>query len=160
MNKSEIPAAQKGVLSMLMDDHRKVKKLFKDFEKEKDASKKEAMVREACMELTVHAQIEEELFYPFLREQDPKVFGDLLNEALVEHASAKDLISQLEAADPTDELYDAKFTVLGEYVNHHVEEEEDQLFVKVISKKIDLRELLPELEQRKESLMASPATVR
>jgi hemerythrin-like domain-containing protein len=153
MNKSEIPAAQKAVLGMLMDDHRKVKKLFKDFKSEKDASRKEEIVREACTELTVHAELEEQQFYPFLREQDEKTFGDLLNEAKVEHASAKDLIAQLLEMGPSDELYDARFTVLGEYVNHHITEEEDELFVKIISKRVDLKELEPVLRELKQDLM-------
>ena len=154
MNKSEIPAEQKAVLSMLLDDHRKVKKIFKDFESEKDAQKKQSMVTEVCNELTVHTRIEEEKFYPFLREQNEKVFGDMLNEALVEHASAKELISQLRQMTPDDEFYDAKVTVLGEYVNHHVTEEEDEMFTKVISKKVDLRELEEPMKQLKEQAMA------
>ncbi len=158
MNKSDIPSGQKAVLSLLMDDHRKVKKIFSSFEKEKDPKKKETMVQEACAELTVHTKIEEEIFYPFLRDQNPDVFGDLLDEALVEHATAKDLISQLESASSEDDLYEAKFTVLGEYVNHHVTEEEDELFPKVISKKIDLQQIQEEMKQRKEELMQDPAT--
>lgn len=154
MNKSDIPAAQKDVLGMLIDDHRKVKKLFKDFEKEKDATRKQEVVKEACTELTVHTQLEEQHFYPFLRDSDPSVFGSLLDEALVEHASAKDLISQLESMEPGDELYEAKVTVLGEYVNHHVVEEEDELFVKIISKKIDLKELSPIMEDAKQEFMS------
>ncbi|RTZ48135.1 hemerythrin domain-containing protein [Candidimonas sp. SYP-B2681] len=154
MNKSQIPTAQKEVLSLLLDDHRKVKKLFKDFESQADSAKKDAIVKEACTELTVHAQIEEQLFYPFLRDQNTDAFGDLLDEALVEHASAKDLIAQLLDMNPEDDLYDAKFTVLGEYVNHHVTEEEDELFPKVISKKVDLRELLPAMKQMKEEMLA------
>ena len=159
MNKSEIPVAQKSVLGVLLDDHKKVKKIFKDFESEKDEGKKQEMVAEACMELTVHTQIEEQKFYPFLRDQDPEAFGDLLNEATVEHASAKDLIAQLQDMTPEDELFDAKFTVLGEYVNHHVTEEEDELFPKVISKKIDLRELGTEMEQLRQELMSKAAVL-
>jgi hemerythrin superfamily protein len=155
MNKSEIPAAQKGVLGALMDDHRKVRKIFKDFESEKDEGKKSDMVSEACTALTVHTKLEEELFYPYLRDQNPNKFGDLLDEALVEHASAKMLIAELEkAAGPDDALYDARFTVLGEYVNHHVNEEENELFPKVIAAKIDLRELQEQLDQRRQELMA------
>lgn len=75
-------------------------------------------------QLTVHAAIEEEIFYPFLREQDPEQFGDLLNEALVEHASAKELIAQIQGMSIKDDLYEAKVTVLSEYVAHHVTEEE------------------------------------
>lgn len=153
MNKSEIPAGQKAVLGMLMDDHRKVKKLFKEFKSEKDEARKEEIVREACTELTVHAELEEQEFYPFLREQDEKTFGDLLDEAKVEHESAKQLIAQLLEMSPEDELYDAKFIVLGEYVSHHITEEEDELFTKIISKKVDLKELEPVMTELKQDLM-------
>jgi hemerythrin superfamily protein len=153
MNKSEIPAAQKAVLGMLMDDHRKVKKLFKEFKSEKDSARKEEIVREACTELTVHAEIEEQQFYPFLREQDENTFGDLLDEAKVEHESAKQLIAQLLEMGPDDPLYDARFTVLGEYVSHHITEEEDELFPKVIAKKVELKELGPVMTELKQDLM-------
>ena len=155
MNKSRIPVAQKEVLSMLLDDHKKAKALFKDFESTSDDTKKEQIAKQACTELTVHTLLEEELFYPYLRDQDPDAFGDLLNEALVEHASVKELIAQIEGMTMKDELYEAKVTVLGEYVNHHVKEEEDELFVKVIDKKIELRDLAPPLTERKEELMSS-----
>ncbi|HEY9281207.1 MAG TPA: hemerythrin domain-containing protein [Eoetvoesiella sp.] len=150
MNKSQIPTAQKDVLGLLLDDHRKVKKIFKDFESAKDDAEKQKMVMEACSDLTLHTQIEEAHFYPFLRNQDAKAFGDLLDEAKVEHASAKELINQLSSMKPQDNLYDAKFTVLGEYVTHHITEEEGELFPKVISKKIDLRELLEPMQALKE----------
>lgn len=155
MNKSEIPTAQKGVLGALIDDHRRAQKLFKQFESEKDPQKCKEIVTQTCMELKVHTAIEEEVFYPFVRDQNPEQFGDLLNEALVEHASAKELIAQLESAAPEDELYKAKFTVLGEYVNHHVNEEESELFPKIIKKDIDLREIQEQIETRKEALQAS-----
>ena len=159
MNKSEIPSPQRAALSMLLDDHRKVKKIFSDFKTEKDAAKKQSMVSEACTDLTVHAQIEEQHFYPFLRDQDEKTFGDLLDEALVEHNSAKILISELQKMGPDDELFDAKFTVLGEYVNHHVKEEENEIFPKVVSKKIDLRELETTMRQLKEELKAEATSL-
>ncbi len=152
MNKSQIPAAQKDVLSLLMDDHKKVKRLFKEFETEKSAATKEKLAQEACTELTVHATVEEEIFYPFLREKNPEIFGDLLNEALVEHATAKDLIAQIQNINMKDDLYKAKVTVLSEYVAHHVTEEEDELFPKVIAQKVDLREILTSMTERKEAL--------
>lgn len=157
MNKSSIPVAQKEALGMLIDDHRKAKKLFKEFESEKDSKKKEAIAREVCMELTVHTRLEEEYFYPALREQDLEAFDDLLNEATVEHASAKELIAQIEGSGPSDPLWEAKVTVLGEYVNHHVEEEEEEMFTLVIDKKIDLREIAQSMVQRKEELLATTA---
>jgi len=157
MNKSKIPVAQKDVLSLLLDDHKQAKKLFKDFESEDDHIKKEAIAREVCLELTAHTTIEEEVFYSYLREQDPEEFGDLLNEALVEHASAKDLIAQIRSMGIEDDLFEAKVTVLGEYVAHHVKEEEEELFPKVISKKIELRELLTSMTERKEEVMQAAA---
>ncbi|HUH88753.1 MAG TPA: hemerythrin domain-containing protein [Pusillimonas sp.] len=155
MNKSQIPVAQKEVLSLLLDDHKKAKKLFKDFEAEKNESAKEKLAREVCTELTIHTTIEEEVFYPFLREQNSELFGDLLNEALVEHASAKELIAQIQGMSIKDDLYEAKVIVLGEYVAHHVKEEEDELFPKVISQKIDLRELAGPMTERKEEAVQS-----
>lgn len=139
---------------MLIDDHRKVEKLAKDYKKEKDDARKKAIVDEACLELMAHTQIEEEIFYPFLREQDEKEFGSMLDEALVEHASVKSLVEQLQGMQPGDDLYDAKFTVIAEYVNHHVKEEEDEMFKQVIEKKIDLRELEEKMKAMKEDIVA------
>jgi hemerythrin superfamily protein len=101
--------------------------------------------------LTVHATIEEELFYPAARENSTE--QDLLDEAEVEHASAKDLIAQIEGMDAGDELYDAKVKVLGEYIDHHVKEEEE-LFPKVKRAKLDLEALGGELAARKQELQA------
>ncbi len=154
MNKSHLTNAQKGVLGMLIDDHRKVQKIFKSFESEKDTDKKQEMVLEACADLLAHAEIEEKHFYPFLRDADPEKFGDLLNEAIVEHASAKDLIAQLSQMSPDDEMYEAKFTVLGEYTNHHITEEEDELFPEVVKGEFDLRELEEPMQQTKETVLA------
>ncbi len=154
MNKASIPAAQKLSISLLLDDHRKVKKLFREFESVKNDTRKEEIVRDACRELTVHTQIEEELFYPALRDADNEAFGDLVDEAVVEHAGAKNLIAELESMKPGDDLYDAKFTVLAEYIEHHVKEEEEDLFPKVIRKKIALQEVGVAMVERKEALMA------
>lgn len=154
MNKSHLTNAQKGVLGMLIDDHRKVQKIFKAFESEKDIEKKREMVLEACTDLTAHTEIEEQHFYPFLRKADPEKFDDLLDEAKVEHASAKELIAQLMEMGPEDDLYDAKFTVLGEYTNHHITEEEDELFPLAVKAELDLRELEQPMQQTKDAVMA------
>src|SRR5690606_27934863 len=122
--------------------------------KEKDQAKKQEIVDEACLNLTVHTQLEEKTFYPFLRECDPDKYGSLLNEALVEHSSAKDLIAQLRGMAPDDALFEAKFTVLGEYVNHHLEEEENEMFKQLIEDGLDLRELAPQMLEQKEALEA------
>lgn len=142
-------------IDMLVDDHKKVKKLFKDFDKLKekgDAEDKQALVEEICNELILHTQIEEEIFYPAARDV---VEEDMLNEAEVEHASAKDLIEQIQALDPSDPMYDAKVTVLGEYIEHHVEEEEKEMFPKMKKSKLDLEALGEEMASMKESSQTS-----
>lgn len=149
-------AAKTDATALLERDHAEVKKLFKQYEKladaEADGSERQALAEQICMMLTVHATIEEEIFYPAAREAE--VDDDLLDEAEVEHASAKDLIAQIEAMGPEDELYDAKVTVLGEYINHHVQEEEGEMFPKCRRAKMDLAALANELAERKAELMA------
>ncbi|NEX60373.1 hemerythrin domain-containing protein [Noviherbaspirillum galbum] len=137
-------------IDMLKEDHKKVLDMFKQFEKMKeddDDDARQLLVEAACAELTVHAQLEEELFYPALREAlDDQ---DMLDEAEVEHASAKQLIAELNAMQPGDDLYNAKFTVLGEYVKHHVEEEEKEMFKQVTKAKMDLEQLTEDMMQRR-----------
>lgn len=140
-------------IALLIDDHKKVKKLFKDFEKVKEGNveDKVELVQKTLMELKVHTAIEEEIFYPAVRAAIDD--DDLMNEAEVEHDSAKDLIGQIESMEPEDPMYDARFTVLGEYVNHHVEEEQEEMFAKVKKAKLDLTALGNEMLTRKQSLM-------
>jgi hypothetical protein len=145
--------------SLLDTDHRNVKEMFKEYEtlsgsKAASASqKKRDLANEICMELTVHAQIEEEIFYPGLREAIKDT--DLLDEAAVEHASAKDLIAQIQEATDVDDMFDAKVTVLGEYIDHHVKEERNEIFVKArAARGLDLVAMREQLEARKEELMA------
>jgi hemerythrin-like domain-containing protein len=149
----------KDACDLLDADHKKVQKMFKDYEEltnsraRSAAQKKMDLARQICMELTVHTQIEEEIFYPACREAIKDT--DILDEATVEHQSAKDLIAQLEQADEADEMYDAKVKVLGEYVNHHIKEEKNELFPKArAARKLDLVAMRDELETRKEELMA------
>lgn len=128
--------------------------MFKEYDKMKDKGsegEKLQLVRKICMELTVHAQIEEEIFYPAARKAIKD--EDLLDEATVEHASAKDLIQQLQSMSPSDDLYDAKVTVLGEYVDHHVEEEEGEMFKKARKAKMDVEKLGKKLSSRKRALL-------
>lgn len=144
-------------LKLLKQDHANVKTMFREFEELGDrafAGKKKLADR-ICLELTRHAAIEEEIFYPALREasQDSE---DQLDEALVEHASVKALVSQIAQMDSHDELYDAKVKVLGEYVNHHVKEEEGEMFAKAREAKLDLATLGREMEARKEEVDAVP----
>ncbi|TCS36310.1 hemerythrin HHE cation binding domain-containing protein [Paucimonas lemoignei] len=160
------PAASKSVatktattnavdaIALLKEDHKKAKKLFKDFEKLKEKGsdeEKAALVSQICMELTVHTRIEEEIFYPAFRKT--KDAEDMVDEATVEHASAKDLIRQLQSMQPSDDLYDAKVTVLGEYIEHHVEEEEKEMFKKAKRAKLDMVALGKKLASRKKAIM-------
>lgn len=142
-------------LHLLMEDHKKVKDMFEEFEQMKEAGDtddeaKQLLVETTCAELTIHTQVEEEIFYPAAREAIDDM--DLLDEAEVEHASARQLISELAAMQPDDDLYDAKFTVLGEYVKHHIQEEEKELFPKLKKADLDLDELGEEMRQRKVEL--------
>lgn len=143
-------------VKLLTADHREVKGLFQQYQElvDHDAEDDDKLVlaQQICTMLTVHAQIEEELFYPAAQEaiKEP----DLIDEATVEHASAKDLIAQIEASDPSEELFDAKVKVLGEYIDHHVKEEEGELFPQARKAKVDLQQLGEQLMQRKAELMA------
>jgi hemerythrin superfamily protein len=144
--------------TLLDNDHKAVKKMFKAYEelahsKARDATqKKMELAHEICHELTVHATIEEEIFYPALREALKET--DVLAEAEVEHAGAKDLIAQIESMDSADEMFDAKVKVLGEYIDHHVKEERNQIFPKArAARGLDLVAMREELQARKDALM-------
>lgn len=145
-----------NAIALLTADHKKVAGLFNRFDKlmEQDGAddEKAGLVKQICNELTVHAQIEEELFYPSVRTAIDD--DDLMDEADVEHAGAKELIAQLEAMQPGDELYDAKVVVLGEQIEHHVEEEEGEMFPQVKKAKLDTRELGEQMLERKLAIMA------
>ena len=148
---------EKDACDLLDADHRAVKKLFKEYEElagsraRSAAQKKMDLARQICQELTVHAQIEEEIFYPRLREAIRET--DVLDEAQVEHQGAKDLIAQIESAGEADEMFDAKVKVLGEYIDHHVKEERNEIFPKArAARKLDLVAMRDELEARKEEL--------
>jgi hemerythrin superfamily protein len=111
------------------------------------------LAQQICQALTAHAQIEEEIFYPAVRGAIKET--DLLDEAEVEHQSAKDLIAQIEAAGEPDDMFDAKVKVLGEYIDHHVKEERTEMFPKArAARKLDLVAMRDELEARFEELMA------
>jgi hemerythrin superfamily protein len=141
---------------LLKSDHDKVKQLFDEYESKAEENapeeERQQLARQICNALSVHASIEEEIFYPVAREAIEET--DLLDEASVEHAIAKDLIEQIENMQPSDELFDAKLRVLGEYVKHHIQEEEDQIFPQLTETDIDLEDLGQELAERRQELLA------
>jgi hemerythrin superfamily protein len=150
--------ARTEVLAELKDDHKRVKKAYRDFQKldgEEDVEACEALVRQVLDELTVHAAIEEELLYPAARG----AIADehLLDEAEVEHESMHALIDQLRGMSADDEKYAARFTVLCEYVLHHVKEEEGEMFPQLEKARLDWSALAAEMAQRREEL--TPAAV-
>lgn len=145
-------------IQLLVDDHEAAKAIFKQYEDlaENDGpnDEKKALAEKVCGMLTVHTTIEEEIFYPAAREALGEDGEDLLDEAEVEHASAKDLIAQIQGMEPDEDLYDAKVKVLGEYVNHHVEEEETEMFPKCQKSDLDQDTLATDLSARKDELKA------
>lgn len=143
---------QRDALQMLADDHRKVEDLFEKYENARGASAQAKIVRQICEELTIHTMIEEQVFYPAVRD---KVEDDMMDEAQVEHDSAKALILSLLRAEPGEEFYEAKVSVLKEQVEHHVYEEERQrgsLFAQVRKADIDLDALGQEMAALKQQL--------
>jgi len=152
--KTPAKSAAKGpdAIALLKADHRAVEKLFGQFEKARDTDRKKALADKICLELRVHMQMEEEIFYPTSREYLKD--EDIVDEAVVEHAAAKDLMGEIAGMEPGEELYDAKMTVLREQIEHHVEEEEDEYFPKVKKTDMDLKAIGAQLKARKGELMA------
>lgn len=156
--RSASSSTPRDALSLLRADHQMVQQLFDKYEKTRGEDRKGALAEQICNELTVHAQIEEEIFYPAAREAIRE--KDLVDEATVEHQSAKDLIAQIEGGKAGQELFDAKVKVLGEYIKHHVKEEQNELFPQVRKTKLDLRELGERLQARKQELMEGGGSER
>lgn len=141
----------KDALTLLKEEHRHVEELFEQFESARKPERKQQILQTLCAELTVHAMLEETHFYPAVREVLKKD-EHLLDEAEVEHAGVKALVAQLEAESPDAELYEAKVTVLKEYVQHHVKEEEKQMFPRIRKSALDTAALGVVLQQRKQEL--------
>lgn len=149
------PAAKRisksqDAIAILRADHTVVSGLFSEYEKTRSTPKKKALVAKICTELSLHAQVEEEIFYPAvkaaLRDKE------LVPEATVEHATLKELISQVEGREPDGEMFDAKIKVLSEYVKHHVKEEHNEMFPKAKSSKLNMEDLGAKILARKEEL--------
>ena len=144
---------QMDAIALLKADHRKVEDLFEQFESARGAKRKEEIARKICLELTIHTKIEEEIFYPACRG---RIDDELVDEAIVEHDSAKVLVAEIEAGGPDEDFYDAKVQVLSELIEHHVEEEEkrgDGMFAQARKAELDLDTLGEEMAARKAELM-------
>lgn len=152
--------ARNDILDLLKEDHARAKKSFRDAQKldpQDDRDELQTIVEQTCAELEIHAQIEEEFFYPAAREALKET--DLVDEAEVEHGSAKALIAQLRATNPADEKYAATFKVLGEYIKHHIKEEEQQMFEQLGRSSVDWEEVLQQMLTKREAMMAEMGLV-
>ncbi len=139
------------VTDMLREDHQHVKDLFKQFAKTNNAQKKQQIVETALTELQVHAELEEKLIYPVIRQKMKD--EDLMDEALEEHHVVHGVIGELKKMKPGDERYDAKFTVLGELCKHHIKEEEEEMLPKAEKRDVDWVSLHDQVIKRKEQLL-------
>lgn len=154
------PAAKHDAIALLKADHREVASMIGDFlRSDATQAKKLALVRKICKALEVHTQIEEEIFYPAAREALNAKGEPLLDEAEVEHTSIKEIVASLSSENPDARLFDAQVKVLGEYVRHHVKEEETKLFPRVRRAHADLKELGSEMAERKAELMDSRTAI-
>ena len=157
-----IGESENDAIEMLKKDHKEVDTLFDEYESKNEKSTragKSEIARVICRALTVHAAIEEEIFYPAVRKHGEEM-KKLVDEAAVEHQSLKDIIGRLESASSSDPLYDAGVKVLSEYVKHHVKEEEGELFPKVRASGVDLEALGQRMKARKAQLEGASARKR
>jgi hemerythrin superfamily protein len=154
---SNAMAAGQDAIALLTADHREVAEMFEQFEQlgDRATTSKEKLKDKICKALIAHTTIEEEIFYPAVRAAKVEEGEDMVDEAIVEHASAKDLIKQLQEMQPDDDLYDAKVKVLSEQIEHHVKEEEKEMFPKAKKAGLDLLALGQEMALRKQELMST-----
>ncbi len=157
MTANHSPSTDTDALALLTKDHRDVKKLFSAYQDLADedatAEQRLAIAQEICEALTLHALVEEEIFYPALRKATTAA-DDALDEAEVEHASIKELVAQIKGMAPDEDRYNAKVKVLGEYVDHHAKEEEREMFPKARKSGIDLAKMGLLMKERKEELQS------
>ncbi len=151
--KSRAVPQPKDAIALLKADHKKVSALFEEFEKSRSPSKKKALVAEICQELTIHTTLEEEIFYPAVKAALKD--KEMVPEANVEHASVKELIAQVQGVEPDGEMYDARVKVMGEFVKHHVKEEQNEMFPKAQRTRLDMVALKDQMLERKEELLAA-----
>ena len=149
--KQASPSKVQDAIAMLRADHKLVSALFAEYETTRSNSKKRTLVSKICIELSLHAQVEEEIFYPAVK----KALNDkeMIPEATVEHATLKALIGQVEGIEPDGEMFDAKIKVMSEYVKHHVKEEQNEIFPQAKSTNLDMVELGSRMAARKKVLL-------
>jgi len=150
--KRETTSKTQEATALLRADHKLVGGLFAEYEKTTSTAKKKQLVAKICTELSVHAQVEEEIFYPAVKQALND--DELVPEATVEHATLRALIAQVEGIEPDGEMFDAKIKVLSEYVKHHVKEEQEEMFPKARATDLDMSELGAQLAERKAELFA------
>jgi predicted unusual protein kinase regulating ubiquinone biosynthesis (AarF/ABC1/UbiB family) len=146
--------AREEIMSMLMEDHKRVRKAFREFDRmdpTEEAEECQALIERTCADIEVHADLEEQTFYPALREAVSE--HQLVDEAEVEHMTARMLMERLKSMDREDEKYPATFKVLGEYIKHHIKEEEGDIFKELSSAKIDWQSLLGEMQSTRQKLL-------
>jgi hemerythrin superfamily protein len=146
-------AKESNAIELLKHDHREVESMFKQLDAEEESRGKIEIAQQICLALIVHAEIEEEIFYPAARGALDEEDREMVSEAKVEHSSLKQLIDQIGGSGPQDQMFEARLTVLKEYVQHHVKEEENELMPAVKKTELDLDELGEELMERKQALM-------
>jgi hemerythrin-like domain-containing protein len=147
--------APTDAIALLESDHEAVKQLFADYGSAGSVGDRKALVARICTALSVHIQIEEEIFYPAVKAALKDTL--LVPEATVEHAGVKDLIAQLEGAEPDGEMYNARVKVLSEYVKHHVMEEHKEMFPQARATTLDMAELGARMRARRDALLAEAA---
>ncbi len=153
--KSAGAAAGPDAIALLRADHKRVAALYDQYEGARSVAKKKALVATICQELSIHAQVEEEIFYPAVKTALKD--KEMVPEATVEHATLKELIAQVKDKEPYGEMFDAKIQVMSEYTKHHVKEEQTEMFPKAQKTKLDMKALGARIAARKAELMADPA---
>ena len=146
--------ATPDAIALLRADHRRVAALYEQYEGARSTTKKKSIVAEICHELAIHAQVEEEIFYPAVKAALKD--KELVPEATVEHATLKELIAQVKDKEPDGEMFDAKIQVMSEYTKHHVKEEQNEMFPKAQKTRLDMKALGAQIAARKAELQANP----
>ena len=150
-------AGSEDALALLRADHDKVLKMFEDYDRKESEEDRTELAQQICQELTVHTMIEEEIFYPAVREalenDEGEEADEMMDEAQIEHNGAKQLIADIQGADASDDMFNARVKVLSEYIKHHVREEQDEMFPAIRKTDLDLKSLGEQLRQRKEEIL-------